>query len=251
MQHDFIDKYSNRDSFVHRIDPRVKVLSVLAFVVLATTVMNISSLITSLIILGIVLAIARVPLTWGFSRALIVVPFAGAFALVKVFTVPGTFIASWGGLAVTSQGLIIALTLLLRSYACVVSIVLLTSTTPFSTLLASLERLRVPPLITSLLSFTYRYIFVFVDEGERLGRAKTSRCIEEAAYRRRLKASARTIGTVFIRAYERGERIYRSMLARGFEGSINTLDSMHIRKRDVASGLWFVLTTVAVTMAFR
>ena len=251
MQHDFIDKYSNRDSLVHRIDPRVKILCVLAFVVLATTAMNVSSLITSLIILGIVLAIARVPLTWAFSRALIVVPFAGAFALVKVFTVPGTVIASWGGLAVTTQGFIIALTLLLRSYACVLSIVLLTSTTPFSTLLASLERLRVPPLITSLLSFTYRYIFVFVDEGERLGRAKTARCIEGAVYRQRLKASARTIGMVFIRAYERGERIYRSMLARGFEGSIHTLDSMHIRKRDVALGLWFVLTTAAVTMAFR
>ncbi|MDD1721235.1 MAG: energy-coupling factor transporter transmembrane protein EcfT, partial [Euryarchaeota archaeon] len=122
---------------------------------------------------------------------------------------------------------------------------------PFSTLLASLERLRVPPLITSMLSFTYRYIFVFVDEGERLNRAKTSRCIEGATYRLRLRASAKTIGMVFIRAYERGERIYRSMLARGFEGTINTLDSMQIQKRDIASGLGFVLAAIAVTIALR
>ncbi|MGZ4903673.1 MAG: cobalt ECF transporter T component CbiQ [Halobacteriota archaeon] len=251
MQHDFIDKYSDRDSPVHRIDPRVKVICVLAFVVLATTSMNIYSLVASLAIVGIILAVARVPLTWGYSRALIVVPFAGTFALVKAFTVPGTIIASWGWLTVTTQGLIIAVNLLLRSYVCVLSIVLLTSTTPFSTLLASLERLHVPPLITSMLSFTYRYIFVFVDEGERLERAKTSRCIERATYPLRLRASAKTIGMVFIRAYERGERIYRSMLSRGFEGKINTLDSMQIQKYDIASGLCFVVATVAVIIAFR
>lgn len=251
MQHDFIDKYSDRDSPVHQIDPRVKVLCVLAFIVLATTSMNVYSLVASLVILGLILVVAHVPLTWGYSRALIVVPFAGAFALVKAFTVPGTAIASWGLLTVTIEGLIIAINLLLRSYVCVLSVVLLTSTTPFSTLLASLERLRVPPLITSMLSFTYRYIFVFVDEGERLNRAKTSRCIEGATYRLRLRASAKTIGMVFIRAYERGERIYRSMLARGFEGTINTLDSMQIQKRDIASGLGFVLAAIAVTIALR
>ncbi len=213
--------------------------------------MNIYSLVASLVVLGVILIIAHVPLMWGYSRALIVVPFAGAFALVKAFTVPGTVIASWGWLSVTVQGLAIAINLLLRSYICVLSIVLLTSTTPFSTLLASLERLHVPPLITSTLSFTYRYIFVFVDEGERLERAKTSRCIEGAPYRLRLRASARTIGMIFIRAYERGERIYRSMLARGFEGKINTLDSMHVQRYDVASGICFVVATVAVVIAFR
>ncbi len=251
MQHDFIDKYSDRNSPVHRVDPRIKVLCVLTFIVLATTFMNVYSLIASLVILGGIVAVAHVPLAWGYSRALIVVPFAGTFALVKAFTVPGTVIASWGPLSVTAQGLAFAVVLLLRSYVCVLSIVLLTSTTPFSTLLASLERLHVPPLITSMLSFTYRYIFVFIDEGERLERAKTSRCIEGAAYSLRLRASARTIGMVFIRAYERGERIYQSMLARGFEGTINTLDSMHIRRYDVASGLCFVLATVAIVIAFR
>ncbi len=211
--------------------------------------MSIYSLIASLAILGVILVVAHVPLTWGYSRALIVVPFAGAFALVKAFTVPGTIIASWGWLTLTAQGVAIATTLLLRSYACVLSIVLLTSTTPFSTLLASLERLHIPPLITSMLSFTYRYIFVFVDEGERLERAKTSRCIEGATYHLRLRASAKTIGMVFIRAYERGERIYRSMLARGFEGRVSTLDTMQIRKRDIVSGLGFVAMTVATIIA--
>ncbi len=226
-------------------------ICVLAFIVLATTLMNVYSLVVSLVILGIILVAARVPLMWGYSRALIVVPFAGAFALVKAFTVPGTVIASWGWLTITTQGLVIATTLFLRAYVCVLSIALLTSTTPFSTLLASLERLHVPTLITSMLSFTYRYIFVFVDEGERIERAKTSRCIEGATYALRLRASAKTIGMVFIRAYERGERIYRSMLARGFEGKIKTLDSMQIQKHDVVSGFCFVIATVAVIIAFR
>lgn len=112
VEHDFIDKYSDKDSHIHRVD-------------------------------------ARVPLSWSYPRALIVVPFAGTLALVKALTVPGTVVASWWIFEVTVHGLIIAAQLLFRAYISVFAIVLLTSTTFFSTLLSALQRLRIPSIITS------------------------------------------------------------------------------------------------------
>jgi cobalt/nickel transport system permease protein len=247
VKHDFIDKYSHRDSHVHRVDARVKILCALAFILLATTFMNIYSLLFSLAVLSGLFLVARVPLSWGYSRALIVVPFAGTFALVKALTVPGTLVASWWIFQVTVEGLIIALQLLLRAYISVFAIVLLTSTTPFSTLLSALQRLRIPSIITSVLSFAYRYLFVFVDEVQRVERAKAARCIDSAATGLRLRATARTVGMVFIRAYERGERTYRSMVARGFEDKINAFDTLSIHKRDVILGCGFVAGIIAFT----
>jgi len=102
-----------------------------------------------------------------------------------------------------------------------------------------------------MVSFTYRYIFVFTDEAERLERAKAAKCIEGAQYRLRLSASAKTIGLVFIRAYERGERIYRSMLSRGFDGTINTSDTIEITRHDIFAGVTFIAFTALLTIVLR
>ncbi len=251
MRHDFIDKYSDRNSPIHRIDARVKIICILAFIVLATSAMNIYALIASFALLTGVFIVSLVPLKWAFVKASIVVPFAGSFALVKALTTSGSSIASWGILNVTSEGVAIAALLFFRAYISIYAIVLLTSTTRFPTLLAALEKLKVPPLITSMISFTYRYIFVFTDEAERLERAKAAKCIEGAQYKLRLSASAKTIGLVFIKAYERGERIYRSMLARGFDGTINTLDVIKITRHDVLGGVTFIAFIALLTVILR
>jgi cobalt/nickel transport system permease protein len=251
MRHDFIDKYSDRNSPIHRIDARVKIFCVFAFIVLATSVMNIYALAASAVFLTGVFIVSRVPLKWAFVKASIVVPFAGSFALVKAFTTSGSPIASWWILNLTSEGVDAAALLFFRAFISVYAIVLLTSTTRFPTLLAALEKLKVPALITSMISFTYRYIFVFTDEAERLERAKASKCIQGAQYKQRLSASAKTIGLVFIKAYERGERIYRSMLARGFDGTINTLDVIKITRHDLLGGITFIALIALLTVILR
>jgi cobalt/nickel transport system permease protein len=251
MRHDFIDKYSDRNSPIHRIDARVKIFCVFAFIVLATSVMNIYALAASAVLLTGVFIVSRVPLKWAFVKASIVVPVAGSFALVKAFTTSGSPIASCWILNLTSEGVDAAALLFFRAFISVYAIVLLTSTTRFPTLLAALEKLKVPTLITSMISFTYRYIFVFTDEAERLERAKASKCIQGAQYKQRLSASAKTIGLVFIKAYERGERIYRSMLARGFDGTINTLDVIKMTRHDLLGGITFIALIALLTVILR
>ena len=91
MRHDFIDKYSDRNSTVHRIDARVKIICVLIFITLATSIMNIYALITSFFVLTGVFVVSRVPLKWAFLKASIVIPFTGSFALIKALTIAAPY----------------------------------------------------------------------------------------------------------------------------------------------------------------
>ena len=107
-------------------------------------------------------------------------------------------------------------------------------------MLKGLEKLRVPSLITAIISFMYRFIFLLIDEVERMILAYQSRYFK-LSLRKRLKFIASMIGLLFIRTYERGERIYLAMESRGFQGTIHTLNELHWKKTDTVTAVIFVI----------
>jgi cobalt/nickel transport system permease protein len=93
--------------------------------------------------------------------------------------------------------------------------ILLSSTTPFSALLDVMKRARVPDILVSTLALMYRYLFVLMDETQRMRRARASRTFRtERAWRWRTLATV--VGQLFVRSTERAERIYAAMAARGW-----------------------------------
>jgi cobalt/nickel transport system permease protein len=108
-----------------------------------------------------------------------------------------------------------ALRVLVRSNLSLAAMIILSSTTPFSEILELLRRLRMPALFVTTLSLLYRYMFVLVDQGERMMRARRSRTFGP---RRRLawRSGAGVVGQLFIRSTERAERVYAAMSARGW-----------------------------------
>ena len=85
----------------------------------------------------------------------------------------------------------------------------------------------------------YRYIFVLIDEAERLERARNIRYFG-GHYFRQIKIFANIIGLLFIRAYERGERVYQSMVERGFDGEIRILSNLKFKKVDILFSVIFI-----------
>jgi len=110
--------------------------------------------------------------------------------------------------------------------------ILLITTTRFTSLLKGFEGLRFPYVFVLILSFMYRYIFLFFDELERLLRARNSRTIKPGLALR-IKTLAYVIGTMFLRTFERSERVYEAMISRGFTGEIITIEQMMIKKSDI------------------
>ena len=100
--------------------------------------------------------------------------------------------------------------------------------------------------MTMILSFMYRYIYVLVDEMMRMKRAKDSRTVGGKRWFH-VKALSHMVGVLFIRAYERGERVYLAMCSRGFSGQIKTLQDFKLNKTDFC----FLLTMAMLLIAIR
>ena len=100
---------------------------------------------------------------------------------------------------------------------------LLIEVTPFRTLLIAMRRLRVPGTLVATLQFMYRYLFVLTEELDRMVTARRSRTFRRSG-RLDWGLLSGLIGTLFLRAFERGERVHAAMLARGWDGTVRTLE---------------------------
>lgn len=250
-----LDPYVDRASPVHALDARVKLL----------------------LTLGLVLAVALIPagrwlplaasaalLWWAvlrsavgpgliLRRAFIAAPFALA-ALTLVFTRPGAPVValSLGPLAltVTDAGLIAFLSVILKTWLSVQAALLLMATSRFTEVLDALRSLGLPAILVALLGAAYRYVFVLVDEAERMLRARESRAAALPGRRAgrspvwRARVLGGIIGALFLRAYERSERIHAAMLSRGYTGAWRSLPA-----RPLASSEQGVLITGLALLA--
>lgn len=137
---------------------------------------------------------------------------------------------------------------------------LLTYTTPFHDMLDAMRELHVPRIFVAIIGFMYRYLAVLGDEAQRLIRARASRSAEPVdgrgggsiAWRARVTGSM--VGSLFLRTYERSERIYAAMQARGFEGTFRHMELRAVRTAEWAAlvvGLALLAAWVAAAHLWR
>ena len=240
MGHGFIDRSSRLDSHVHRLDPRTKSILAFLFVVLEVSAPP-QHLLSFVIYAGLLLwttALSRVPVGPVLRRAMMVLPFSALVAAGLPFVRGGETIVV-GGIHLSVTGLWILAGATIKSMLGVVALILLVATTPFSRLLEGLRQLGLPMMFVDLLALTYRYLHVLIDEATRLRRAAIAR-----GYAPRWLPQAvivgRLIGNLFIRSYERAERIYGAMRLRGYTGQIPPSTSSPLRRSE-GFGLALVL----------
>lgn len=190
--------------------------------------------------------------------AIVALPFALA-AFPLVFTIQEQVIGRVAlgplDLSVSAEGLRRFLTIAAGSWLSVQVALLLAFTTPFHHLVDALRELRVPRILIAIISFMYRYLAVLADEGSRMLRARDARSAGGGpggaggggSIRWRATVTGRMVGSLFLRAYERSERIYAAMQARGFEGEFR-----HLRARTLArTELAWLLAVLAVLVAWE
>ncbi len=235
MRHSFIDRFSDRKSFLHSLDPRVKfIIAIIIILNIITTGNNdyISFLIYFFIIIILIL-ISNVPLGYIFSRSLVIIPFVLLISIFNIFF--------------REDGIIIFYNIAIRTFLSILSMILLSSTTDFVSLLKGLERMKIPDIFIQMLSFMFRYLFVIMDEMLKLKMARDTRYFGGRIINQ-IKVFGNIIGVLFIRSYERAERIYNSMLARGFNGEIITMNELRFSKRDYISLILSISVLICVRL---
>ena len=202
MRHDFLDRFARLDSAVHRLPAGLKLGATL--VLLAAVAAAPGSWTALFLAVAVALTVAaaasRVPVRFLLRRLLLLEPFALGVALLALLQ-PG--------------GVRVFVTLVVKSTLCLFAVILLANTTPFAEVLRVLRQVGVPRLLITLLALMYRYVFVVVDELERLQRARASRVLRPGTARR-WGVIASTAGALFVRSSERAERVYAAMCARGW-----------------------------------
>lgn len=202
MRHDFLDRHSRLASPVHALPAWAKALATLVLVVTMAAARPSwwPALVVGAVLLAAVAALSRIPAGFLLRRLLLLEPLVVVVAALALWQ-PG------GGT--------LFVMLVARSTLSLAALVLFANTTPFSEVLDLLRRCRVPSLFVTVLALMYRYIFVLVDEAERLQRARASRAFSRSAARS-WRSVAAGAGRLFVRSSERAERIYAAMCARGW-----------------------------------
>lgn len=226
----------HRHSPVHRLPAEVKTVALVAFVlvVVFTPPRWYAAFAAYAVILVGVAALARIPARVISRRMLIEVPFV-LFAVLMPFFGTGESVHV-GGVTLYVSGLVAAWNILVKGTLGVVASILLAATTPARDLLMGLQRLHVPSLIVQIASFMLRYTFVVRDEMTRMRLAREARGFQATGVRS-WPVLAQSAGALFIRSYERGERVHLAMLSRGYDGRFPQLGGTVTLARDWAWGL--------------
>jgi cobalt/nickel transport system permease protein len=253
VNHSFIDEHSHIDSVLHRLDPRIKIVNFVAllfFIIFSRPASLLSFSLYGLLIL-LLIGSSKIPVYYILKRCLIVVPFILMTALFLPFwqqgeTIPLFHIGNFQ-VNVSAAGWIIFQSVLIKGIFSVACLTLLTASTPFPQLLAALENMKFPKLITMILSFMYRYIFLIEDEAMKMWQAMESRHVGGPRWLH-LKVIANMLGTLFIRSFERGERVYLSMCCRGFDGTFKRTHNFELRRNDLAFLFNIFLALVSIIL---
>lgn len=238
MKHSFLDRYSDRDSVIHRLDPRGKLVVTFAFIVAVVLTPFSSWLAYGLYfaVIAILIALSRLPVSHFLKRSLVIIPFVLLMAVFIPFFKEGEVAGSYNlwlwKVSVTHSGLQVLWNIMTKAWLSILGLILLTSTASFTSILKGLEQLRMPKVIVMIMSFMYRYIFLLTDEVLRMKQARDSRNFGGGRKLWQIGTVGNMIGTLFIRSYERGERVYASMVARGFDGHSRILERLCFSRRD-------------------
>jgi len=207
------------DSSVHRLPSEVKIVATLLFtiVVVITPRTEFVAFAGYALLLGVVAAFARVPPLWLAKRATIELPFV-LLAIALPFAGHGERI-HWLGLSLSVDGLYGAWNIFAKGTLGVVASLLLAATTTMRDLILGLDRLRCPQVFTQIATFMLRYMDILADDARRMRIARLSRGYDPR-FLWQVKAFAVSVGALFIRSFERGERVYLAMLSRGYAGRL-------------------------------
>ncbi|GAB4366218.1 MAG: energy-coupling factor transporter transmembrane protein EcfT [Calditrichia bacterium] len=234
MRHEFLDHHRAGNSLIHRADPRLKFLIILFYIFMVVSIpYPLKRFFLPVALLPLTCALlSGVSLGHYLSKLLRLYPMVFFISfLLPFFPSESGIMGRFGFLTVYQTGLQNFILINVKSVLIIFMSIVMMVTTDFSLMLKGLEKLRLPSLMIMVLSFMYRFIFLLIDEAERMQMAYASRYIRLPFFTR-LRILAQQIGVLFIRTFERGERVYQAMDARGFSGKIYTLNQIRWKRLD-------------------
>jgi cobalt/nickel transport system permease protein len=233
----------------HLLPSHLKILAVLAFisVSVSTPITRWPAFIAFFLLLVATAYASKIPLLLLFKRALIEIPFIFFAILMPFFGTGEKF--EIAGIELYREGLLAGISIVVKGTLGVLAAVILSTTTTAREILRGLERLKLPAVMVQIASFMLRYVNVISDEMERMKVARESRGFIATGIKH-WKVIATSAAALFIRSYERGERVHLAMLSRGFDGNLPTLVTDTVTKKHWVSALFVPVLALIFSLLF-
>ena len=250
-----LDPYLDGNSLLHCRDPRAKLLAMLVLLVSVVLVPVGNWIAFGLfgLLIVVLIALARIPPGPLLRRLLIALPLVLPAVLFLPFLHGGTIlwqirIGGWH-IALGDAGLVLPGSILIKAALSVLALGVLVTTTRMADLLRGLDKLGAPRLLTALFGLMYRYLFIIEDEARRLKAGRDVR------YCGGLMVGIRSVGhmagSLFLRSYDRAERVYEAMLLRGYDGTYRSLNPLSIGGADILMVVTTAVLVVSISLAGR
>jgi cobalt/nickel transport system permease protein len=234
--HPEIDRFAYLDSPLHRLDPRVKIAAFAIFLVAVALVRDLPGAGLALALALAWLALSRLPLGFILRCLKPVLLLLTPFLVLLPLTHPG------GGL----RGLQLGGVIFLKGLAMVLTVFPMFGTTPFHVSMKALARLKVPERLVTMILFAYRFLFVFAEERQSVQQALKARGFRAKSDGRTLRTLGNLVGLLVVRSFERTERIYQAMLARGFKERFGTFYEFQGGWADLVKGGLILLASLGL-----
>ena len=267
MQDAFVtESFSRRRGLLQSLDPRAKLISILALIVATSTVGNLRILVFAYLFFLLVAFLSKIEISFFIKRVWLFIPiFSGFLVLPLIFNVffPGDPLiqlihlgtgAHLGpiplpeSIYITKQGVNAATIFMMRVATCVSAIVLLFLTTPQQMLFKSLRSVGIPKLYVLTLSMAYRYIFVLTELVSEMYVAKKARTIKARGMFDEQKWVGGRIGYTLIRSLDMSEKVHMAMMSRGYNGDVRIMQEFKMRNRDYIAGAIAISMSVVLVL---
>ncbi len=227
------ERFSEGNSFLHSLDPRIKIGVVFPYVCFIALSQKIPVAVLCLGIALVLLFSARLKIGNVLKSLKVLFVFIILLWIFLPLSMPGVPLYTRGLMAISREGMMKALSITLKSVSIVLLIVSLLATSTVFSLVHAMSHFRVPKKLLYLAFLSYRYIHVLYIEYAKLKDAMRIRGFKPGTNMHTYKTYGYLIGMLLIRSYERSERIYRAMLCRGFQGKFYLLDHFKMSKKDI------------------
>ncbi len=241
-----LEEFSEGTSLFHRLDPRVKFVTFLPYVLLIAFSDGIRVPVLALALSASMTVLARIDVRKLASRLAAVNVFVLLLWVVLPFSYPGREVFQVGPLVATREGISLCGSITLKTNGIVLATIAMLGTSDVFSLAHALVHLRMPKKLVYLFFFFYRYISVLHEEYVKLKRALSVRAFRPRTNLHTYRTYAYLIGMLIVRSYDHSQRIYHAMLCRGFTGRFPVITHFHMHGRDYVFGFGMVLLTVCL-----
>ena len=232
----YLDPYRPRKSLVHQLDPRIKLVLTVVFI-LSNTLLPTAAWPVYILMFALILSVeilSELGVSYILKRAVLALPFILA-AIPLILTISGKTLLSlpigpWT-INDTYPQLERFASITIKTWLSIQAAILLAASTPFPELLVAMRAVGVPRLLVSIFGLMWRYLFVLVDEATRLMRARAARSGRSdrpdakpgGSLSWRARVTGGMAGNLFLRSFERSDRIYMARVSRGYDGESRSL----------------------------